>query len=164
LWRYVIGDTVLFTSEFPYKIKITGRIKHYINTFGEELIVDNADKAIEIAAKKTNCEIKEYTAAPIFPSDDKIGGHEWIIEFVSPPKDVNIFTDILDNALKSVNSDYESKRYRNMTIDFPKMHIARNDLFYDWMKKRGKLGGQNKVPRLSNTRIYIEELLKLNTK
>ena len=162
LWRYVVGDTVVFTSKNPYKIKISGRIKHYINTFGEELIIDNADKAIEVAVKKTGCEIKEYTAAPIFPSDKKIGGHEWIIEFVETPKDINFFAEVLDNALKSVNSDYEAKRYKNMTIDFPKIHIARQDLFYDWMKKRGKLGGQNKVPRLSNTRVYIDELIKMN--
>ena len=162
LWRYIIGDTIEFTNKHPYKIKITGRLKHYINTFGEELIIDNADKAIEMASRKTNSEINEYTAAPIYPSDDGLGGHEWIFEFNKAPDDINFFSEVLDNALKSLNSDYEAKRYKDMTINFPKVHIARPNLFYDWMKKRGKLGGQNKVPRLSNTRIYIDELLKLN--
>ena len=164
LWRYIIGDTVMFTNKHPYKIKITGRLKHFINTFGEELIIDNADKAIEIAAKKTNCEIKEYTAAPIFPSDSSLGGHEWIFEFAKTPENISFFADILDNALKSLNSDYEAKRYKNMTIAFPKIHVAKQDLFYDWMKNRGKLGGQNKVPRLANNRIYIDELIELNNK
>ena len=162
LWRYVIGDTIMFTSKHPNKIKITGRLKHYINTFGEELIIDNADKAIEMACQKTNSEIREYTACPIFPSDNGLGGHEWIFEFDTEPEDIRFYTEVLDNALKSLNSDYEAKRYKDMTISFPKVHIARQGLFYDWMKKRGKLGGQNKVPRLSNTRIYIDELIKLN--
>ncbi len=162
LWRYVIGDTIMFTNNNPYKIKITGRLKHYINTFGEELIIDNADKAIEIAAKKTNSEIKEYTAAPVFPSDNNLGGHEWIIEFETKPTNINFFAEVLDNALKSVNSDYEAKRYKNLSIAMPKVHIAKQGLFYDWMKNRGKLGGQNKVPRLANNRIYIDELIELN--
>jgi len=161
LWRYLIGDTVKFTSKYPFKIKITGRTKHFINAFGEELIIDNAEKAIKIACQRTNSTIKEYTAAPIYPQKDRKGGHEWIFEFEQKPNDINYFIDVLDTVLKSLNSDYEAKRYMNLSMDTPKVHIAPNGLFYTWLNNKGKLGGQNKVPRLSNNRTYIEELLIL---
>ena len=161
LWRYLIGDTVMFTSKYPFKIIITGRTKHFINAFGEELIIENSDKAVEIATKRTGAQIREYTGAPIFPEENQKGGHEWIFEFEKKPDDINYFVDVFDTALKTLNSDYEAKRYRNMTIDYPKIHIAPDGLFYKWMQKRGKLGGQNKVPRLSNNRKHIDELLQL---
>lgn len=161
LWRYLIGDTVKFTSTKPYRIKITGRTKHHINVFGEELIIENAEEALKAASDKTHCEIKEYTVGPIFMDGKENGAHEWIIEFEKPPENLAYFTEMLDNALKSCNSDYEAKRYNNMTLAMPKVHQARTNLFYDWMKEKGKLGGQHKVPRLSNERNFIEELLKL---
>lgn len=161
LWRYLIGDTVKFTSLNPYRIKITGRTKHHINVFGEELIIENAEEALKIASEKTNANIRDYTVGPIFMNDNKSGGHEWIIEFSTPPENINTFTELLDNALKSINSDYEAKRYNNMTLSLPKVHLARKGLFYDWLSKKGKLGGQHKVPRLSNKRDFVEELLKL---
>ncbi|CAM1339381.1 GH3 auxin-responsive promoter family protein [Tenacibaculum aestuarii] len=161
LWRYLIGDTVKFTSTDPYRIKITGRTKHHINVFGEELIIENAEEALKAASDKTNSEIKEYTVGPIFMNGKENGAHEWIIEFEKPPKNLAFFTEMLDNALKNCNSDYEAKRYNNMTLAMPKVHQARKGLFYDWMKEKGKLGGQHKVPRLSNERGFVEELLKL---
>lgn len=162
LWRYLIGDTIIFTSLKPHKIKITGRIKHFINAFGEELIIDNAEKALQIASEKTNAHIKDYTAAPIFMSEKGTGGHEWIISFSKEPNDFAKFKEELDLALKAVNSDYAAKRHKDLTIKFPVVHIAKNDLFYRWLKSKGKLGGQNKIPRLSNTREYIDELLLMN--
>ncbi len=161
LWRYLIGDTIKFTSTSPYRIKITGRTKHHINVFGEELIIENAEEALKSACEKTQSVIKEYTVAPIFMNGDKNGGHEWIIEFEKEPNDLSFFTEILDNALKNCNSDYEAKRYNNMTLSMPKVHQARTGLFYDWLKLKGKLGGQHKVPRLSNQRDFIEELNEL---
>ena len=161
LWRYLIGDTVKFTSTDPYRIKITGRTKHHINVFGEELIIENAEEALKSASDKTNSEIKEYTVGPIFMNGKENGAHEWIIEFEKPPENLAFFTEMLDNALKNCNSDYEAKRYNNMTLAMPKVHQARKGLFYDWMKEKGKLGGQHKVPRLSNERSFVEELLKL---
>lgn len=162
LWRYLIGDTIKFTSLKPYRIRITGRTKHFINVFGEELIIENAENALNLACLKTGAEICEYTAGPIFMDTDKTGGHEWMIEFRKPPENLNYFTELLDNALKSTNSDYEAKRYNNMTLTMPKIHIARKKLFYDWLKKEGKLGGQHKIPRLSNSRKYLEELIAMN--
>lgn len=162
LWRYLIGDTIKFTSLKPYRIRITGRTKHFINVFGEELIIENAENALNLACLKTGAEICEYTAGPIFMDTDKTGGHEWIIEFKKLPKNLNYFTELLDNALKYANSDYEAKRYNNMTLTMPKIHIARKKLFYDWLKKEGKLGGQHKIPRLSNSRKYLEELIAMN--
>ncbi|QNM85534.1 GH3 auxin-responsive promoter family protein [Polaribacter pectinis] len=161
LWRYLIGDTVKFTSTDPYRIKITGRTKHHINVFGEELIIENAEEGLKLACEKTNATINEYTVGPIFMDGTKSGGHEWIIEFENAPKSMDYFTEILDNALKSINSDYEAKRYQNMTLALPKIHKAKPGLFYDWLKKKKKLGGQHKVPRLSNSREFVEELLKL---
>ncbi len=163
LWRYKIGDTVRFTSINPYRIKVSGRTKHHINVFGEELIIENAENALKKVCKKTKAEIIDFTAAPIFMEGREKGGHEWLIEFKTPPKDINYFNELFDNALKALNSDYEAKRYNNITLNKPTIHIARKQLFYDWLKQNNKLGGQHKVPRLSNSRQYIDELLKLNS-
>ncbi len=162
LWRYKIGDTVRFTSISPFRIKVTGRTKHHINVFGEELIIENAEMALKQASKHTQCEIMDYTAAPIFMEGREKGAHEWIIEFKTPPKDLSLFTKSLDSALMDVNSDYQAKRFNNITLNMPKVHVARQRLFYDWLKQKNKLGGQHKVPRLSNKRDFIEELLHLN--
>lgn len=162
LWRYVIGDTVTFTSKFPFKIKITGRTKHFINAFGEELIIDNAEKALKFACERTNATVVEYTAAPVFMTHNSKGRHEWIIEFENMPDDFNHFVELLDAGLKAANSDYEAKRYKNLSLDVPLVHKAKNGLFYKWLKKKGKLGGQHKIPRLANNREYIEELLEMN--
>ena len=164
LWRYLIGDTVTFTSLYPHKIKISGRTKHFINAFGEEVIIDNAEKALKEACLKTNALIKDYTAAPIFMKENIKGGHQWLIEFEKYPDSTEKFTDVLDQALQNVNSDYEAKRYKDITLDKPKITFAKTGLFYNWLKKKGKIGGQNKVPRLANNRQYIDELLKLNDK
>tara|TARA_B110000240_G_C13478851_1_gene444385 strand:- start:40 stop:1548 length:1509 start_codon:yes stop_codon:yes gene_type:complete len=161
LWRYLIGDTVKFTSTDPYRIKITGRTKHHINVFGEELIIENAEEALRIACEETNATISEYTVGPIFMEGKEKGGHEWVIEFTKAPLVMDDFTEILDNALKAINSDYEAKRHLNMTLMLPKIHKAKKGLFYSWLKKKNKLGGQHKVPRLSNSRAFVEELLKL---
>ena len=162
LWRYLIGDTVKFTSTDPYRIIITGRTKHFINVFGEELIIDNAEQALKLACEKTKATITDYTVAPIFMTTNSSGGHEWLIEFKDLPNNLEYFTELLDNALKSINSDYEAKRYNNMTLALPKIIIAEQGLFYKWLKQKQKLGGQHKVPRLSNKRDFIEELLKVS--
>lgn len=162
LWRYRIGDTVRFTSKSPYRIKVTGRTKHHINVFGEELIIENAEEALKIACTKTGAEIIDYTAGPIFMVDKEKGAHEWMMEFRTMPEDFSAFVEIFDNALKSLNSDYEAKRLNNITLNSPVVHIARENLFYDWLKKNDKLGGQHKIPRLSNKRDYLEELLPMN--
>jgi len=161
LWRYVIGDTIKFTSQNPYKIKITGRTKSFINAFGEELIIDNAENALKIACNKANAIISEYTAAPVYLCGNASASHEWVIEFSKPPQSLDYFTEILDNALKSLNSDYEAKRYRDLLLKIPKVHQVAEGTFYNWMKSRGKLGGQHKVPRLSNDRKYIDDILKI---
>jgi hypothetical protein len=161
LWRYLIGDTVIFTSLSPHRIKISGRTKHFINAFGEELIIDNAEKALLIACEKTGAQIKEYTAGPVYMEDNSNGTHEWLIEFEKEPENMEYFAILLDNALCSVNSDYEAKRYKNITLRFPLVHQVKPGLFFEWLKEKGKLGGQNKVPRLTNDRHYIDELLTL---
>jgi phenylacetate-coenzyme A ligase PaaK-like adenylate-forming protein len=161
LWRYLIGDTIKFTSLDPYRIKVTGRTRHYINVFGEELNIENVEDALKLACKKTNATITDYTVGPIFMKDKKSGGHEWVIEFNKTPENMNYFTELLDNALKSINSDYEAKRYNSMALAMPRIHVARDGLFYTWLKKKDKLGGQHKVPRLSNSRSFVEELLRL---
>ena len=163
LWRYKIGDTVRFTSTNPYRVKVSGRTKHHINVFGEELIIENAEDALQQVCKKTNAEIVDFTAAPVFMKGKEKGAHEWLIEFKKQPEDINYFNELFDNALKALNSDYEAKRYNNITLNKPKINVARKDLFYDWLKHNNKLGGQHKVPRLSNTRDYLDELLKLNS-
>ncbi len=162
LWRYVIGDTVKFTSLYPHKIAITGRTKHFINAFGEELIIENAEQALKIACEKTHAQIKEYTAGPIYMSEREKGAHEWLFEFSNPPSNMDYFMEILDNALKAANSDYEAKRYKNLSLDFPRYLILQEGTFYNWLKAKGKLGGQHKIPRLANHREYINELLTLN--
>ena len=162
LWRYKIGDTIRFVSLKPHRIKVSGRTKHHINAFGEELIIENAEDALKKVCKRTSAEIVDYTAAPIFMKGKEKGAHEWIIEFKSAPNDMAYFEELFDNALKALNSDYEAKRYNNMTLNKPKIHCGRPNLFYDWLKENDKLGGQHKVPRLSNSRAYIEELLRLN--
>ena len=163
LWRYKIGDTIRFTCLSPFRIQVTGRTKQHINVFGEELIIDNSEKAIESACNKTNCIVSNYTAGPVFMKDGKKGKHEWIIEFEKNPSDLKQFIDLLDKFLQAENSDYEAKRYKNITLEKLKLNLARKGLFYKWLSKRGKLGGQHKIPRLSNSRVLIEELLKMNT-
>lgn len=161
LWRYMIGDTIVFTSLYPHKIIISGRTKHFINVFGEEVIVDNAEKALKEACERTCSQVLEYTVGPVFMSQQSKGGHEWIVEFEVLPKNIDEFTYILDNALMNLNSDYEAKRYKNITLDKPLLKVVPKGTFYRWMEKRGKLGGQNKVPRLFNSRKYIDDLLTL---
>lgn len=162
LWRYIIGDTIKFTSKYPFKIKISGRTKHYINAFGEEVIIDNAEKALKVACERTNSLVLEYTAAPVYMSDNQKGCHEWLIEFEKEPESMDYFTELLDHALISTNSDYEAKRYKNITLDPPIVRNMKHGVFHEWLKRKGKLGGQNKVPRLSNTREYVEELVVIN--
>ena len=161
LWRYRIGDIVRFTSTNPYRIIIKGRTKNCINTFGEELMVHNTDQAISSACEKTNCKIVEYTVAPIF-FEDTSGGHEWAIEFDKPPKEIDIFNQILDEKLKKINSDYEAKRSDDLIIRKPKITIIKNGIFLNWLKTKNKLGGQNKIVRLSEKRKFIDELKQLN--
>lgn len=159
LWRYKIGDTVKFTSLKPYRIKVSGRTKHFINAFGEELIIENAESAISLACERSGAVISNFTAAPLYFKDNAKGGHEWIIEFAIAPRDLSVFTEILDSRLKELNSDYEAKRYRDLALQRPVIHSVPEGTFYKWMKRNGKLGGQHKVPRLSNSREYIDEIL-----
>ncbi len=158
LWRYLIGDTVRFTSLDPYRIRVSGRTKHHINVFGEELMVENTDQAIAKTCQITNTEAVDYTVAPVFMKGKEKGAHEWIIEFRKDPDDIERFRTILDETLQSLNSDYEAKRYNNMTLNPLILNVARPNLFYDWLKERNKLGGQHKIPRLSNERDYVEQL------
>ena len=162
LWRYMLGDTVRFTSVNPYKFVISGRTKHFINAFGEELIVDNADQGLAYACQQTGAEVSEYTAAPIFMDDHAKCRHQWLIEFSTPPQDLRQFAALLDERLQSLNSDYEAKRYKDITLQPLEIVTARPGLFNEWLKQHGKLGGQHKVPRLSNSREHIEQLLELN--
>lgn len=161
LWRYLIGDTVRFTSINPYRIIVSGRTKHHINVFGEELMVENTDKALAKTCNELGCEVIDYTVAPIFMKDKEKGAHEWIIEFKTLPSNIEGFAVLLDKNLQTVNSDYEAKRYNNMTLNPLKVNVARTNLFYDWLKENDKLGGQHKIPRLSNERKHLEELLKM---
>jgi len=161
LWRYKIGDTIQFTSIDPYRIKVTGRTKQFINAFGEELIIDNAERAIEIACSKSGASVKDYTAGPIYMNGDDSGAHEWLVEFDQKPADLNEFGKLLDAALKMLNSDYEAKRKADLALKGPVIKELEQGSFFNWMKSRGKLGGQNKVPRLSNDRRYIEEIYKM---
>jgi hypothetical protein len=161
LWRYSIGDTVRFTSTSPYRIKVTGRTKHHINVFGEELVIENADNALNMTLQDFPCAIKDYTVAPIFMEGKSKGAHEWLIEFSHEPVDFSAFAKALDLNLQKVNSDYEAKRYNNTTLNQPVIHKAVSGLFYNWLKSKNKLGGQHKIPRLSNSRDYLEELLHI---
>jgi hypothetical protein len=163
LWRYLLGDTVQFISLRPFKIKVSGRLKHYINVFGEEVIVDNTDKAVSIACKKTGAVVADYTVAPVYFSDTSNGAHEWLIEFEQEPESLKDFTAELDEALKSINSDYEAKRYKDMALRMPVLHTLKKGTFTEWLRSKGKLGGQHKVPRLNNERKLIEEILQLNS-
>jgi hypothetical protein len=162
LWRYLIGDTIRFTSKYPYKFVITGRTKHFINAFGEEVIVDNAVKAFNIACQRTNADILEFSGAPIYMKDNQKGAHEWVIEFEHEPDDLEHFVSIFDDALKTINSDYEAKRHKNLSLELPHVIVAKKGLFYEWMRNRGKIGGQNKIPKLANNREYIDQLIELN--
>lgn len=159
LWRYQVGDTIRFTSTNPYRFRITGRTKHFLNAFGEEVIIENTEKAVKIACEKTDALIHEYTVAPVYMEGNTNGAHEWLIEFEKAPADLNYFTEVLDNALKSLNSDYEAKRFNNFVLRPPVVRQMNKGIFYSWLQKKGKLGGQNKVPRLSNDRKYIEEIM-----
>ena len=161
LWRYLIGDTVQFTSLNPYKIKITGRLKHYMNAFGEEVIVDNSDKAIAHAAEKTNAVVNDYTAAPVYFTENSNGAHEWLIEFEKEPDDFNNFITELDNELQNINSDYEAKRHKSIALRLPIVHKLKSGTFTEWLRSKGKLGGQHKIPRLSNERNMLEEILAI---
>ncbi|MGN6493564.1 MAG: GH3 auxin-responsive promoter family protein [Agriterribacter sp.] len=161
LWRYLLGDTIQFTTLYPFRIKISGRLKHYINAFGEEVMVDNTDKAIALACEKTGAIVNDYTAAPVYFSDDGNGAHEWLIEFEKEPADLETFIVELDKGLQSINSDYEAKRYKNIALRQPIVHALPKGVFNEWLKSKGKLGGQHKVPRLSNERKYIEEILQV---
>lgn len=162
LWRYIVGDTVKFTSVYPHKIVITGRTKHFINAFGEELIVENAEKALAEACKATGALVNEYTVAPVYFGDHRKGTHEWIVEFEKQPNDIQLFIDVLDKTLMELNSDYEAKRYKSITMDKPVVRVVKKGTFYQWCRQKNKLGGQNKIPRLFNERTYAEEILKLN--
>jgi len=159
LWRYLVGDTIQFVSLSPYKIKVSGRLKHFINAFGEEVIVDNADKAISIASEKTGAVVNDYSAAPVYFSENSNGAHEWLIEFEVAPEDISRFTFELDDALKSVNGDYEAKRAKDIALRMPVVHALSKGVFNQWLKSKGKLGGQHKVPRLCNERTYVDEIL-----
>jgi hypothetical protein len=161
LWRYMIGDTVMFSSLRPVKFRITGRTKHFINAFGEEVIVDNAETALHKACQGTNAGISDYTAAPVFMGDGEKARHQWLIEFSQEPENLDFFTELLDNALKAQNSDYEAKRYKNLALHAPEVIALKPGTFYEWLRLKGKLGGQHKVPRLSNDRIIAEEILKI---
>lgn len=161
LWRYLLGDTIQFTSLVPYRIKVSGRLKHFINAFGEELIVDNSDKAIAIACEKTRSIVNDYTAAPVYFSDDSNGAHEWLVEFDKAPEHLPQFTYELDCALKSLNSDYEAKRHKDIALRMPLIHQLKQGSFSNWLRSKGRLGGQHKVPRLSNDRRYIDDIISM---
>ncbi|MCS6833551.1 MAG: GH3 auxin-responsive promoter family protein, partial [Flammeovirgaceae bacterium] len=161
LWRYNIGDVIKFTHKEPFRFKIVGRTKQFINAFGEELMVDNAEVAIAFAAQQTGALVRNYTAAPIYLEAGKRGGHEWIIEFEQLPDDIDKFTTLLDEKLRQVNGDYDAKRYKDIALVMPVVHIAPQGTFYEWLKRKNKLGGQHKVPRLANHRQYLEDVLSL---
>jgi GH3 auxin-responsive promoter len=158
LWRYLLGDTIQFTSLNPYRIRVSGRLKHFINAFGEEVIVDNTDKAVAVASERTGAVVNDYTAAPVYFSDSSNGAHEWLIEFEKAPESLEQFSTELDTALKQINSDYEAKRHKDIALRKPLVHKLKKGVFGRWLKDKGKLGGQHKVPRLSNDRKFIEEI------
>ncbi|MCC7301241.1 MAG: GH3 auxin-responsive promoter family protein [Bacteroidia bacterium] len=160
LWRYDLGDTIEFTSIRPYRFRITGRTKLFINAFGEELMIDNAERALAVACEKTGAVIGEFTAGPIFMTGSETGGHEWIIEFEKEPPSLPLFSELLDNALKSLNSDYEAKRFNDYTLQMPLIRSVKKGTFFDWMKSKNRLGGQNKVPRLANDRKFLDDILQ----
>lgn len=161
LWRYLIGDTLTFTSKNPYRIRITGRTKHFINAFGEELVVENAERALSFASRETGATLQNYTAAPIYFNQGNKGGHEWLLEFSTAPTDLQLFIHLLDQQLQRLNSDYEAKRTGDLALNPPTIRVLPKGTFHEWMKRRGKLGGQHKVPRLANDRKYVEEILNV---
>lgn len=161
LWRYLVGDTIQFVSLNPFRIKVSGRLKHFINAFGEELIIDNADHAIAAACAVTGAVVNDYTAAPVYFSEQANGAHEWLIEFEKAPESLEAFVTCLDDSLKKINSDYEAKRHKDMALGRPRVHAVPKGFFTDWLKQKGKLGGQHKVPRLSNDRKHIDEMLRM---
>ncbi|MFM9027389.1 MAG: GH3 auxin-responsive promoter family protein [Bacteroidota bacterium] len=163
LWRYLIGDTIRFTERYPFRFRITGRTRLFINAFGEEVIIENTDRAVEAACEKTGAAVREYMVAPVYFSGKDNGAHEWVIEFERPPDNQEEFEYILDRSLKSLNSDYEAKRYQDMALRKPLVHVVDQGLFYEWLKRNGKLGGQHKVPRLNNDRTNLEQLLSIAT-
>jgi hypothetical protein len=157
----LLGDTIQFTSLKPFRIKVSGRLKHFINAFGEEIIVDNTDKAIAIASEKTGAIVNDYTAAPVYFSEGSNGAHEWLIEFEKAPEYLDAFIAELDIALRSVNSDYDAKRHKDIALRMPIVHAVQKGMFTEWLRQKGKLGGQHKVPRLSNERKLLEEILEM---
>jgi hypothetical protein len=159
LWRYLIGDTIRFTCLNPFRFLISGRTKHFINAFGEELIIENAEGALQTACLATGATIRDYTAGPVFLTSDSKGGHEWLVEFEHKPSDQALFNDLLDQKLRELNSDYDAKRQNDLALVAPLVHVMPDGAFYNWMKMRGKLGGQNKVPRLANERKFVDEIL-----
>jgi hypothetical protein len=161
LWRYIVGDTIQFTTLQPYRIKVSGRLKHFINAFGEELIVDNSDKAIAMACEQTGSVVNEYTAAPVYFNEAQNGAHEWLIEFEQEPSSTEDFVYELDLALKQLNSDYEAKRYKNIALRMPVVRVVPKGTFHQWLQQKGKLGGQHKVPRLSNDRTILNEIVSI---
>ncbi len=161
LWRYLLGDTVQFTSLNPYRVKVSGRLKHYINAFGEEIIINNSDQAIALACEKTGAIVNDYTAAPVYFSDNGNGAHEWLVEFEKEPGELSLFIEVLDNTLKAVNSDYEAKRHKNIALQLPLVHALQKGTFSKWLQLKGKLGGQHKVPRLCNDRKYVDDILSM---
>jgi hypothetical protein len=160
LWRYLIGDTIQFTSLEPFRVKVSGRLKHYINAFGEEVIIDNTDQAIAEACRQTGAAVKDYTAAPLYFSEAENGGHEWLIAFDREPESMEQFIIILDKSLQQINSDYEAKRHKDIALRLPIVHAVAPLTFENWLRHKGKLGGQHKVPRLSNERDILEEIKK----
>jgi hypothetical protein len=158
LWRYLLGDTIHFTTLFPFRVKVSGRIKHYINAFGEEVMVENTDRAIAMACEQTGTNVLDYTAAPVYFSEKSNGAHEWLIEFDKCPENPESFADALDHALRQVNSDYDAKRYKDIALGRLVLHVLPTGTFKEWLRSKGKLGGQHKVPRLSNERVLIEEI------
>jgi hypothetical protein len=162
LWRYLVGDTIQFTTLAPFRIKVSGRLKQFINAFGEEVIADNTDRAISDACAAFDLTLIDYTAAPIYMSDKNSGAHEWLIEFEKVPMDLNAFTICLDKNLQSLNSDYEAKRYKDIALGLPQITAVKKGCFHEWLKRKGKLGGQHKVPRLSNERKLLEELKNIH--
>lgn len=162
LWRYIVGDTIQFTSLYPFRIRVTGRIRHYMNAFGEEVMVENTDKAIAMASAAADCEVVDYTAAPLFYEKDGVGAHEWLIEFGKMPQNIDLFSREMDEALKKINSDYEAKRQKDIALKPPVVHVLQKGSFNQWLKSKGKMGGQHKVPRLSNERKILEEIKRFS--
>lgn len=164
LWRYILGDTIRFTSTYPYRFKITGRTKSFINSFGEELIVEHAERAVSEACKRTFAQIRDFTAGPVFMEGESSGKHEWVFEFMQYPNDIGRFESVLDETLRLINGDYDAKRYHDLILDKPVVNLVDSGTFDNWLSENGRLGGQNKVPRLSNDRVILEQILQIGNK